>query len=455
MTTTNAPPETLLTDDPSDATETVTKKKTRLEIAGIPVLYFVLVLAILALATFTDNLPETLIVGFFSVMILGGLIHWLGEQVPFLRDFGLPTVLCILLPSILFSAGLFPENLATLITDFTTSTGFLDFYVASLITGSILGMPRQLILKAGARYAVPLIGTVLIVFALIGGLAALIGFGFRDGILLVAGPVMGGGIGAGAVPMSEMYASALGGTPADYTSKIVPAIVVANTLAIVIAGIYGGIAKNGRQLFVGFNGEGNLVRAEGKSDELKQHDRPANSTFKALAIGLMITGALFVFGNIIESVIPQIHAYAWIILSAAAIKIFGLLPDFMEDAVSDWFGFVSSALTPALLVGVSLAYLELTQLAVLLTDIRYLFLVLFTVITATILAGTLGWLVKLHFVESSISVGLGMTDMGGTGDVAVVSASNRLELMPFLQVASRLGGAFVLLLLSILLPVLA
>ena len=119
----------------------------------------------------------------------------------------------------------------------------------------------------------------------------------------------------------------------------------------------------------------------------------------------------------------------------------------MENAVSDWFGFVSSALTSGLLVGVSLAYLDLTQLSVLLTDIRYLFLVLFTVVLASAFAGALGMLVKFYFIESSISVGLGMTDMGGTGDVAVVSASNRLELMPFLQVASRLGGAFVLLLL--------
>lgn len=454
MATTNAKSDAAPRFDEAQQTEEL-QKKSRIKISGIPVFYFAILVAILLLATYTGTLPETMIVGFFAVMILGGLIHWLGEQVPFLRDFGLPTVLCILLPSILVAFGVFPENLSTLISDFTTTTGFLDFYVASLITGSILGMPRQLIIKAGARYAVPLIGSVLAVFAVIGGLAALIGFGFRDGILLVAGPIMGGGIGAGAVPMSEMYSSALGGTPTDYTSQIVPAIVVANTLAIIIAGIYGGLTKNGRQLWVGFNGEGNLVRTEGKAEDLSGTDRAANPNLKALAIGLMLTGALFIFGSVIESFIPQIHAYAWIIISAALIKIFGLLPDFMEDAVSDWFGFVSSALTAGLLVGVSLAYLDLTQLAVLLTDIRYLFLVLLTVVLAAVFAGLLGNLVKLYFVETSISVGLGMTDMGGTGDVAVVSASNRLELMPFLQVSSRLGGAFVLLLLSILLPVLA
>lgn len=427
----------------------------RFEIAGIPVIYFAVVLAILAVATYSDNLPQTMLVGFFAVIVVGGLVNWLGEQVPFLREYGLPTVLCMLLPAALVAAGLFPENLSTLMADFTTSTGFLDFYVASLITGSILGMPRQLILKAGARYAIPLLGTIAIVFSLIAAISALTGFGAREGILLVAGPVMGGGIGAGAVPMSEMFSASLGGTPGDYTSQIVPAIVVANTLAIIIAGIYGGLTKNDRQLFVGFNGNGTLVRTEGDSSELTQQKRPARSTFKALGVGLMLAGGLFVFGGVIESLIPQIHAYAWIILSAAAIKIFGLMPTAMEDSVADWFGFVSATLTPALLVGISLAYLDLSQLTVLLTDLRYLFLVLLTVIVSVVTAGVLGWLAKMYFVESSISVGMGMTDMGGTGDVAVVSASNRLELMPFMQVSSRLGGALVLLILSILLPILA
>ncbi|MCV7563638.1 Na+/citrate or Na+/malate symporter [Micrococcus luteus] len=423
-------------------------------ILGLKIPWFLLLLAITVTAAMTGAMPNEIISGFTVTILLGGLIYWAGDRVPVLRDYGLPTVLCILLPATLLFLGWFPQSLAEVITTFTDEVGFLDFYVASLIAGSILGMPRQLLIKAGMRYAVPLTGMVLLVFLLIGGLAALMGFGFRDGILFVAGPILGGGIGAGAVPMSEMYAAQLGGSSSDFLAQIVPAIVVANTLAIFAAGIYNGISRNGRQLFVGFNGQGNLVRATGTAEELGLRPRSQAGPFKTLATGLVIAGALFLAGNIIATYVPGLHAYAWTILLASLIKIFGLLPAFLEDAVSSWYSFVAETLTAALLVGVSISFLDLSQLLSLLTSPAYLTLTLATVLLAAVISGLIGYWVKMYFVESSIAIGLGMTDMGGTGDVAVLSAANRLELMPFLQLSSRLGGAFVLLLLSVLIPLL-
>lgn len=440
---------------PSDADDGIREEEVPSRILGMKIPWFLAMFAVVIAASLLDAMPNEIISGFTVVIVLGALLWWAGDRVPVLKKYGLPTVLCILVPSVFLYLGWMPQSLADVMDTFTSESGFINFYIAALISGSILGMPRQILIKAGARYAVPLVGMVAIVFLAIGSLAALLGFGFRDGILYVAGPILGGGIGAGAVPMSEMYALQLGGDSGDYLSQLIPAIVVANVLAIMIAGIYNGVSQNGKQLFVGFNGEGNLIKATGDPKDFQLSKRKSAGTFRLLSVGLAISGTLFLVGTIIAAFTPGIHSYAWTILLAAVIKIFGLLPKSFEEAVVTWYSFVAETLTAALLVGVGVAYLDIAELLGLFSDITYFILVVVTVIIAALVAGLLGRLVKMYYIESSVAIGLGMTDMGGTGDVAVLSAANRLELMPFLQISSRLGGAFILLVLSFLIPVLA
>lgn len=424
-------------------------------IMGLPIGWFAILFAVLAACAMFDALPNVMLVGFAVTILIGALLNWFGGRIPVLRNYGLPTVLCILTPAILLHFGLFPQSLAETMEIFTDGSeiGFIDFYVASLIAGSILGMPRALLLKAGARYGVPLISTILVVFTIIGLVGSAIGFGLRDSLLFIAAPVMGGGVGAGIVPMSQIYESQIGGSASAYIAQLIPAVIIANILAIVCAGIFNGITYKGQQFFLGFNGNGRIIRVEGKADDFREKPKPTGGTFHVLAVGLTLAAVLFLTGSLIAEFVPGLHAYAWTILLAAIIKIFGLVPEAFEDAVSTWFGFVSTTLTPALLVGISITYFEFEEMGAALSDWRYLALVVLGVVTAVVVSGAVGWLMKMYYVETSVAVGLGMTDMGGTGDVAVVSAANRLELMPFLQVSSRIGGALVLLLVSLLIPV--
>jgi malate:Na+ symporter len=61
---------------------------------------------------------------------------------------------------------------------------------------------------------------------------------------------------------------------------------------------------------------------------------------------------------------------------------------------------------------------------------------------------------NMHPVESAIVTAC-HSGLGGTGDVAILSASNRMSLMPFAQVATRLGGAATVIMATILMKLLS
>jgi malate:Na+ symporter len=426
----------------------------RIRIAEMPVLYYAAVFAVLLLAALTGNLPDSMITGFAVTVVLGGLFIWVGNLVPVVRDFGLPTILCTFGPAILIFAGIMPENVIAVVQNFVGGYGFLDFFVVAIIAGSILGMPRALLLKAGPRFAVPLIGCLIATFVLVGLLGLATGFGFIEGILMIAAPIMAGGLGVGALPMSEMYAASTGGEAGDFMGDLMSAVVMANIVCILIAGMYNGIGKRGIQLFVGFNGHGQLLRIKGRNDELTVPPKKDFAAFVCLGKGLAIAGTLFVLGNMLAAFMPALHPYAWTILAAAAIKLFGLLPKELEEAGAQWGDMLNALFVPALLVGVSITYINIAEVLESLSNPMFIILTVCTVVIAGLTSGILGWLVKFNFVEASITPGLVMADTGGSGDVSVLSAANRMHLMPFAALTNRLGGALVLFLTSLLVPLL-
>ncbi len=69
------------------------------------------------------------------------------------------------------------------------------------------------------------------------------------------------------------------------------------------------------------------MRVDGKAEDFKEKPKPTGGTFNVLAVGLTTAATLFLAGSLIAPFVPGLHAYAWTILLAAAVKIFGLLPE--------------------------------------------------------------------------------------------------------------------------------
>jgi malate:Na+ symporter len=424
-----------------------------LHIMGLPFTVFLALFAVTAIGLYTDLLPMNFMSGLAIAMLLGGALMKIGNAIPVFGTFGGGPILCILIPAVLAFSGLVPENFATITDGFYNDIGFAELVVCGLIVGSLLSMDRKMLLKTGPRFFVPLLGGVIVTMLLIGGLGALLGFGFVDALFFVVGPIMGGGMAAGAVPMSEIYAARTGQDPAYFLALLAPAVMVGNMVCVLVAGVLNGLGKTRPNLFPGFNGRGQLLRSTGSAQTdvggNENATRTLDETISRLGIGLVLAAGFFVFGELMGAVVPSLHPYVWIILGAAALKISGVLPERVEGAAADWYTFISKVWVPAVLVTISAGMIDFAAVIEIVTDPRYFALIVGTVLIAAVMAGVLGLLVRFHFIESSIAAGLGMADMGGSGDVAVLSASERMELMPFLQISSRIGGAIVIIILSV------
>lgn len=414
--------------------------------------WYLVLVAVAIAAVYTGTLPHNIFGGLAVSMILGCGLFAVGNQTPGLSAVGGGPLLCVFVPALIVHFGLVPGSFAEIIQDWFTGYGFVDILVASIIVGSILGMDRRFLIKAGARFCAVIIVSFALVVGIVGALATATGFGFRNAIFEVTIPVMAGGISGGAIPLSQMYADAMGGNAQDFMSTIVPPIICANLLCIALASLYANLTRRRVKLFVGFNGMGQMLRVNATADEVAAMAPPPRPlSVSVLGTGLLVTAAVYLLGSMLQTLVPAVHLYAWAIVLTAAFKIAGLLPSAVEDCATEWYEFVVKLWVPAALVGIGVSLISIDQIVDLASRPSYLLFTIVTVLVAATCAGVVGWLLKLHFVESSITAGLCMTDLGGSGDIATLGTTNRMHLLPFAQITSRLGGGMVLVSASALL----
>src|SRR5699024_6230367 len=103
----------------------------------IPIPYFAVAYLLMILASYYDALPPSMVTGFAITGLLSGILMWIGNRIPKVRDYGLPTLLCTFVTAILYFAGVIPENIQVAVSTFVTDQGFLDFFVSAIIVGAL------------------------------------------------------------------------------------------------------------------------------------------------------------------------------------------------------------------------------------------------------------------------------------------------------------------------------
>ncbi|WP_435635832.1 2-hydroxycarboxylate transporter family protein [Pseudomonas solani] len=304
-------------------------------------------------------------------------------------------------------------------------------------------MNRFILVQGIVRTFVPLVGTLTAVTA---GLAVgeLFGYSVYHTFFFIIVPIIGGGIGEGILPLSLAYSSILGGTPDQYVAQLVPAAVVGNIVAIICSGMLARLALKRREL----SGDGMLIRAREENALFEEKEEQGGVDFRYMGAGVLLICAFFVLGGLLEKVV-HIPGPVMMILVAVAFKYLQVLPSNLEGGCKSFYKLVSTAFIWPVMIGLGMLYVPLDSV-VKVFSVGYVVVCASVVIAMTLAGFLVGNLLKMFPIESAI-VTCCHSGLGGTGDVAILSAANRMALMPFAQISTRIGGASTVILATLLL----
>lgn len=412
-------------------------------ISGISLPLYLFFMVVIFSAIALDKLPLNMVGITILLVALGYLLYFIGEKLPIMNSYlGGGSVFTLLGATLLASFHLVPTKVIDAVSDFMGGGfGFLDFYIAALICGSILGMNRNLLVKASTKFIPVALITMVVGFFSVGLVGMLLGNGFADSVMYVSLPMMSGGMGAGITPLSQIYADGLAnGNQAAIFSQLAPAVTFGNILAI-IGALF--IAKAFAK--TKYNGHGTLINAT--KEELEKPKITLDA--QQIGVGMLFSFSLLVVGAILSDFFPKIHEYAFMIVIVFILKALNIVPKKLEDSVVMFNNVVMTNLTHAVLAGIGLALIDLSTLASAFTW-QFVVLCLTSVVSMGAASWFFGMVLGMYPVETAIGAGMINNSMGGTGNIAVLSASDRMEMIAFAQMANRLCGAIVLILGGIL-----
>jgi len=441
-------PDTFSSQDSESESSTLRQRwwrlmDTRIGIIPLPVL---VVLAAILIATVPDGKFSAQLSPMIALLgTCSFACYELGRRIPVFRSIGGPVILVTFLPSYLVYAGIIPPSVSEPIVSFWKAGNFLYLFIPCIIVGSILSMDRAILVRGFLRIFVPLaIGSI--VAAIVGvGVGVALGMDLFHTILFVVVPVMSGGLGEGVIPLTLGYADILHLPHGDLLAQAMPAVMLGNVCAIVLAGALSAWAKRRPDL----TGNGELMRGD---DGLRPAAVPATENrfdVADIAAAGMVAVCLYSAGMFAQTRFDLPGPVVMLVLAVIGKIGYAFSPS-IERGAAVVYKFFASAVTYPLLFAIGVVITPWDKV-VSAFNLPTLVTILATVSTMMAAAFVVGRKMNMHPIDTAIVVGT-HTGMGGTGDVAILSAANRMQLMPFAQIATRIGGAITI---SITLIVLA
>jgi malate:Na+ symporter len=406
-----------------------------LRVGVIPAPVFLLLAGLAAAFTLTGAVPPDILMNIALLSLGGFACAELGKRLPGFNQIGAAAIFATFIPSFLVYAHLIPDAVRSSITDFTKASNFLYLFIAAIIVGSIFSMDRRVLVSGFLRIFAPLaVGSAAA--GLVGvGVGTMLGLEPRHTLFFVVVPIMAGGVGEGAIPLSIGYANLQHVAQGELLAEILPAVMFGSLTAILFSGILNLVGKRLPHL----TGEGRLSLGEQDDLPLSEEAPPTAPAATASVAAAAVTAvSLYLTGALAQRLFDFPGPVTMLFL-AVLLKLGRLVSPDLEQGAFAVFQFFRTAVTYPLLfaIGVSMTPWEKLMAAFSLANVVTI------VATVATLMGT-GFVtarfVKMHPIDVAI-VAACHSGQGGTGDVAILTAANRMQLMPFAQIATRIGGA--------------
>ncbi|KEO83244.1 2-hydroxycarboxylate transporter family protein [Tumebacillus flagellatus] len=411
------------------------QKILQFKVGIVPLFMYVPMLILTYILMLGGTLPKDMLGAILIMVMFGFVLAEIGNRIPYFKNIGGSSILATFFPSYMVAHHLLPQIATDTVTTFMKSTNFLYVYISILVVGSILGMNRQILIKAFLRMLVPLLAGTLVAMGVGVGVGSLLGLGVYKSFFYVVVPIMAGGVGEGAVPLSISYAAILKSTQDAQLPTVLPAVMLGSLSAIILAGLLKKLGERKPE----WSGNGVLVKSGNDKELLEAAAGEKRSiSLPHMAAGAAMAIAMYLFGGWINKM-TGLPAPIVMLFLAVLIKLTGKLPKDYEDGAFMSYRFFVTAVTFPLLMGVGVAMTPWSSLIAVLNP-AYLITIFCTVLAMITTGFFVGKWMKMFPIESAIVTAC-HSGQGGTGDVAILTASDRLMLMPFAQVSTRIFGA--------------
>ncbi|KGL51351.1 malate permease [Pantoea ananatis] len=401
----------------------------------IPLPLFVLAGALIAVDCLSGTLKSDIVVMVATLAFFGFACGEFGKRLPVVGRLGAAAICATFIPSALVYYGLLPDIVVTSTTQFYKSTNILYLYICCIIVGSIMSMNRTVLIQGFLRIFFPMLCGEIVGMIVGMGVGLALGLEPFQIFFFIILPIMAGGVGEGAIPLSIGYAALLHMDQGVALGRILPMVMLGGVTAIIISGCLNQLGKRYPHL----TGEGQLM-----PNVTNVEPEPLQSVFSgkvdvtAIASGALLAVLLYMVGMLGQKLTGLPAPVGMLFLAVLVKLVNGVSPRIIAGSQVVYRFFRTAVTYPVLFaVGVAITPWHILVTAFTLTNL----LVIISTVSALVATGFfVGKKIGMHPIDVAI-VSCCQSGQGGTGDVAILTAGNRMGLMPFAQIATRIGGA--------------